>query len=128
MMGTSRDLAATLALLPTPGAAASARACVRAFCRTNRLAETSDVASLVVSELVSNALRHAHTPMVLALRSCDGVLRMEVADQSPRFVDLPENDLLREGGRGLAIVASLSSRWGVEVASGGKTVWAELAV
>jgi anti-sigma regulatory factor (Ser/Thr protein kinase) len=111
----------TLGLRPTPQAAASAREYVRTFCHTPELEPLADVASLVVSELVSNALQHAETPMTLSLRVNAGVLRMEVADHSSTDVELPAEDLLREGGRGLAIVASL-------VGTQGKSVWAELAV
>ncbi|HTW21658.1 MAG TPA: ATP-binding protein [Mycobacteriales bacterium] len=118
----------SLALAPQPHAAASAREYVRVFCRMPGLGEVCESAVLVVSELVSNALRHADTPMVLLLRIDGPMLRMEVADRSPMFVRPHRAELLRENGRGLAIVAALAARWGVDLTDSGKSVWAELAI
>jgi anti-sigma regulatory factor (Ser/Thr protein kinase) len=88
-------------------------------------------APLIVSELVTNSLRHAGLKGAAAVRVCaalaDGVLRIEVEDAGTNGAVIrrtPNRD--RGGGFGLNIVDSLALRWGVERA-GGTTVWVELA-
>ena len=87
-----------------------------------------DSASLVVSELVTNAVLHARTEITVVLELLDdGSVRLEVSDQSS---ELPQRRRYSEEsgtGRGLVLVDALSSGWGVESrAEDGKTVWAEL--
>ncbi|MGW4649817.1 SpoIIE family protein phosphatase [Kitasatospora sp. NPDC004289] len=82
---------------------------------------------LIVSELVTNAIRHAGGPVELRLIR-DRILVCEVSDPSntqPRMRRALESD---EGGRGLFLVAQLADRWGCRYAARGKTIWAELAV
>lgn len=89
--------------------------------------EALDSVSLVVSELVTNAVVHTGTPARLALQLRGGDLRVEVEDHHPgRAVPMvPERPLDRsEHGRGLLITASLSSAWGVEYSPTTKRVWA----
>jgi len=86
-----------------------------------------DSASLIVSELMTNAVVHAGTPARLVLRLQGRELRLEVEDQHPaRMVpvvpDLPSEQASH--GRGLLITRSLSSAWGVEYTSTTKRVWA----
>lgn len=79
---------------------------------------------LVVSELVTNAIRHAGGPVGLRLIRTD-VLTCEVSDPSstqPRMRRARDTD---EGGRGLYLVAQLTSRWGSRYTRQGKTIWAE---
>lgn len=84
-------------------------------------------ASLVVSELVTNAVVHAASTVDVTLSRADGRIQMLVADQGaghpqPR-VDEPEQHVL--GGRGLLLVQAVTRGWGVLPARpGGKTVWA----
>ncbi|GGQ17531.1 ATP-binding protein [Streptosporangium pseudovulgare] len=90
------------------------------------LAEQSVAAELLVSELVTNALRHARGTVSLTLSLQDGLLRCEVEDAepllpSPRTVH--DDD---EGGRGLHLVDSLACCWGSARTPGGKAVWFEL--
>jgi signal transduction histidine kinase len=83
--------------------------------------------TLLVSELASNAVRHAGTPFTVSLQ-CDGtIVRVEVADDSSGMpvAQRPPPDAIT--GRGLLIVDALATRWGVEPTSSGKTVWFELA-
>jgi serine phosphatase RsbU (regulator of sigma subunit)/anti-sigma regulatory factor (Ser/Thr protein kinase) len=93
------------------------------------LAELADRALLAVSELMTNAVIHTASPILLTLRLVGGeTLRIGVHDESDRFVTprlAAEDDI---SGRGLAIVEMLSDDWGVEIAPGrsGKTVWCEL--
>jgi anti-sigma regulatory factor (Ser/Thr protein kinase) len=83
--------------------------------------------AVVVSELVTNAVRHTTAPIHLTVQtSVDGV-RLEVSDLAPRLPGPPVLDPQAEGGRGLAIVAGLADAWGIDpIAGDGKIVWAEL--
>lgn len=84
-----------------------------------------DDAKLLVSELVTNAIRHARSPVQVTVRDHGGRLRVEVADESVRPLVYREG--LQEGGRGLLLLDALADRWGVDHHSHGKTVWFELA-
>jgi anti-sigma regulatory factor (Ser/Thr protein kinase) len=86
-----------------------------------------DDARLLLTELVTNAVVHARSPLAVSISRQQSTLRLAVRDQStaqPTVRD--ETSSAPWGGWGLPIVAALSSDWGVETTSGGKTVWAEL--
>ena len=89
------------------------------------LADLTDVTELLVSELVTNSLRHAEGP--IGVRMVHGAsLMVEVSDplsDPPRVREVAEDD---EGGRGLHLVAMASRRWGTRRGALGKTVWFEL--
>jgi anti-sigma regulatory factor (Ser/Thr protein kinase) len=86
-------------------------------------------ASQAVSELVTNAVLHAGTPITVTLTlPGDGRLRVEVGDGSPRVPQQRRYGQRATTGRGIALVAGLAEAWGVETRPGGKTVWCELAV
>ncbi|MFC5956876.1 ATP-binding protein [Streptomyces pratens] len=114
-----------------PGAAGAARSTVRAQLHGWGLDGVGDLATLLVSELVTNALRHATGPIDVCLWrpfGLDPVLRVEVSDPLP---ELPHERVARpgdEGGRGLQLVARTTRRWGTRPGEVGKTVWFELAV
>ncbi|MFC3575838.1 ATP-binding protein [Streptomyces yaanensis] len=114
-----------------PGAVRTARAVVRGQLRTWGLDQLGDVTVLLVSELVTNALRHATGPIgVRLVRPADAAptLLVEVSDPLP---DPPHERTARsddENGRGLQLVAHSSSRWGTRPGNTGKTVWFELPV
>ncbi|MEU8133676.1 SpoIIE family protein phosphatase [Streptodolium elevatio] len=79
---------------------------------------------LVVSELVTNAIRYAAGPINLRLIRDDSLI-CEVSDAtstSPRLRHARTSD---EGGRGLFLVAQFTQRWGTRYTAGGKTIWAE---
>jgi anti-sigma regulatory factor (Ser/Thr protein kinase) len=81
---------------------------------------------LVVSELATNAVVHARSAFsVVARREGSGV-RLSVHDLSTAKPVLRSAPLLAPSGRGLQLVAEITSKWGVETTSAGKTVWAEL--
>lgn len=80
---------------------------------------------LVVSELVTNAIRYGRPPILLRLIH-DRALMCEVSDGSSTTPHLRRARVLDEGGRGLLLVAQLAERWGTRHARHGKTVWAEL--
>lgn len=97
--------------------------------RASGVSEVSDVAELLTSELVTNALIHTDRDAVLTATVGPGGLRVEVRDfvsRRPRLC-LPEPD---EGthGRGLLLVQSLADAWGVRAHGVGKSVWFELDV
>jgi transcriptional regulator with XRE-family HTH domain/anti-sigma regulatory factor (Ser/Thr protein kinase) len=84
-----------------------------------------DDAALLVSELVTNAVRHSSSRWIdLAISLDAGCLRIAVADQGTQAIRLRAPD--ESGGWGLTLVAELAHRWGVERRSDGKTVWVEL--
>ncbi|WP_307815203.1 ATP-binding protein [Streptomyces sp. I4(2020)] len=90
-----------------------------------------DAAQLCVSELVSNIVTHvgAGTPASLALSTGGGRLRVEVHDPDTRALPtLVDAELDAEGGRGMALVAALADRWGVQVYDDHKVTWCEFVV
>jgi anti-sigma regulatory factor (Ser/Thr protein kinase) len=114
-----------LALAPEPAAVPAARRFVETRCGiwgVDREATAS--AALVTSELVTNAVRHAHTPIEVSLKKARGELMISVADASTLQPKIPPTELDRVGGLGLVLVAELSKRWGTSVIDSGKTVWA----
>jgi anti-sigma regulatory factor (Ser/Thr protein kinase) len=92
---------------------------------------TREKLALVVSELVTNAIRHAGLgagdPIDLDLQSQDGHVRIAVRDGGPGFDPSAQNGETSNGGLGLALVAALSDEWGVERHPGGCTVWCAVA-
>lgn len=115
-----------------PDAVRTARSRVRGTLGEWGLDSAGDTVALLVSELVTNALRHATGPIGVRLAHRPagraGVLLVEVSDPLPNppreRVAHPED----EGGRGLRLVASSACRWGTRPGAVGKTVWFELAV
>lgn len=106
-----------------------AREAVLRLIHVRRDTEFAQDALLVVSELVTNAVRHTAGTCTLAAWNGPTWLRVEVRDSStelPRFSPTPPGPL-EVGGRGLHIVDTLSRQWGVRSAEHGKTVWAEIA-
>jgi anti-sigma regulatory factor (Ser/Thr protein kinase) len=95
------------------------------------LLEVSDIAQLCVSELVANVITHVGeaTPATLTLTLSGTRLRIAVQDPDaralPTLVHAQGDD---EGGRGMALVSALASRWGVDLPGSGKVTWCELAV
>jgi signal transduction histidine kinase len=84
-----------------------------------------DAARVVLSELASNAVRHARTPFEVTVRVGDTVW-IGVRDYSrrqPRLLFATPDDV---SGRGLLLVSSLACRWGVDRRDRAKVVWAEL--
>jgi len=89
------------------------------------LEELSDSVELLVSEVVTNAVRYASRPVTLRLLRTE-VLRCEVGDDVPQLPRLRQARATDEGGRGLYLVNRLARRWGATRLSTGKVVWFEL--
>ncbi|MFF1682980.1 ATP-binding protein [Streptomyces sp. NPDC058256] len=114
-----------------PGAVRTARAVVRGQLRDWELESLADITALLVSELVTNSLRHATGPIGVRLVRPAGVpdaLLVEVSDPLPDPPRERSADADDESGRGLQLVARSSRRWGTRPGDTGKTVWFELAV
>ncbi|HEX6470289.1 MAG TPA: SpoIIE family protein phosphatase [Streptosporangiaceae bacterium] len=91
------------------------------------LADAAFTAELVVTELVTNAIRHAVGPIQLRLIR-DRALICEVSDGSSTAPHLQRACAFAEDGRGLLLVSQLSQRWGTRQTPHGKTIWAEQAL
>ncbi|MDI5964304.1 SpoIIE family protein phosphatase [Streptantibioticus silvisoli] len=89
------------------------------------LEQLTDLAELLVSELVTNALRVASQEVTLRLMRV-GALLVEVSDDDHNLPQLRRADQDDEHGRGLALVSNLSRRWGTSRQAVGKVVWFEL--
>jgi anti-sigma regulatory factor (Ser/Thr protein kinase) len=91
-----------------------------------------DAAVLLVSELFGNSVRHSRSgspgeTVTVAVRTGDGVVRVEVTDRSGPGVPEPASaDRDGEGGRGLQLVAGLATRWGWRQRGGRTVTWFEL--
>lgn len=111
---------------PRPTSAAEARAEVRRQLEGWGLLDQIDVAELLVSELVTNALVHAESRLKLTLTAAHGVLRCEVSDTDGRPPRVRRATEISESGRGMFLVEALAGRWGCHQDGPGKTVWFEL--
>ena len=89
-----------------------------------------DTLEVILSEVVSNAVVHGGSEPEVAVRLLDGFLRVEVSDDSDEFPETrPSDDEMQVGGRGLLILESQATSWGVVArAGGGKVVWFEVPV
>ncbi|MEJ7584920.1 MAG: ATP-binding protein [Acidimicrobiales bacterium] len=110
----------------SPGAA---RRFVAETLRALGLAYVTEVACLLTSELVTNAVIHAGSPVDLVVAVDDGRVRIEVHDRLDRLLppDCVPAAAEAIGGRGLQLVSALSDAWGVVHDGTGKAVWFSLA-
>ena len=118
-----------VSLTAGPAAAAEARGQVRAAICTWDVAVDPDVAVLLTSELVTNAIRHEAGEAVLLAVTCSAEeFRVDVHDTScclPMPADAPVD---AEAGRGLMLVNTLSTGWGSYRTPAGKAVYFTLAL
>ncbi|MFF3937123.1 SpoIIE family protein phosphatase [Streptomyces phaeofaciens] len=110
-----------------PTFVARARTLARDQLAAWRLEDASFVTELVVSELVTNAIRYGGAPIQLRLIR-DTALICEVSDSSSTAPHMRRARTFDEGGRGLLLVAQLTQRWGSRHTRTGKTIWAEQAL
>jgi anti-sigma regulatory factor (Ser/Thr protein kinase) len=111
------------------GSVADARSWLSAFLHDQHVgASASGDAVLIISELVTNALRHGLGEIVARSALTDGgVLYLSVTDSGQELPELLPVDPSRVGGVGLQIVDRLSSQWGISPFPGGKTVWVTMS-
>ncbi|WP_406010352.1 SpoIIE family protein phosphatase [Streptomyces sp. NBC_00637] len=107
-----------------PAAVADIRARATRQVEAWGLGELAMTSELIVSELVTNAVRYAAPPIRLRLL-LDARLTCEVSDASSTAPRLRHARILDEGGRGLFLVAQLAHRWGARYTADGKIIWAE---
>lgn len=118
------DQVAAWALPSDPAIVAAARAQTSRQLAAWGLEEAAFITELVVSELVTNAIRYGAVPIGLRLIR-DRALICEVSDASSTAPHLRRARIFDEGGRGLHMVAQLTQGWGTRQTSTGKTIWAE---
>ena len=117
-----------LVLEATRRAPGQARRAVRAVLARAGHDDVVDTAEMLTSELVTNAVRHAHDDSVGLDIQADGEVRVAVTDGSQALPVLRQPGELDTDGRGIAMVNGLARRWGVELRGGsGKVVWFELS-
>ena len=110
-----------------PAAVAGARKTASEQLAAWELREATFTTELIVSELVTNAIRYGTGPIVLRLIR-DATLICEVSDGNATAPHLRRARVFDEGGRGLLLVAQVAERWGSRQTSTGKTIWAEQAL
>jgi hypothetical protein len=115
-------------------AAAESRAFLEPLVRSWSRESLGYDATLVATELVTNAVLHAQSALVLALRPIANGVRIEVTDlcpwvlphMAPPRTGATSLSALGQSGRGVQVVSELAARWGVDSTQSTKTVWAEL--
>ena len=127
LLGRTRDGMAVLELEPVVESTPLARHWVTAHLR-DLPSEVASCASLLTSELVTNAVLHAATPICVTLHVLPDRIRVDVADRSTAIPALKDYGRDAATGRGLTLFNTLASDWGVEGTDGGKIVWFELPV
>jgi anti-sigma regulatory factor (Ser/Thr protein kinase) len=113
-------------LLPEPRSAGAARSFVGDCLCDVVTDELAEVAVLLTSELVTNAIVHARTPMRLDVDGTPGCVRVTIADEATRSPMLRTTGDARLTGRGMHLVEALAAQWGVDPRPPGKAVWFEL--
>ena len=115
-------------LPPEPSSATRARTMAREQLEASCPRDTVEVIALLVTELVTNAILHARTPLQLTLESHPDLVRICVEDHSGEQPAVRHYDPDAVTGRGLALVEQLASSWGVDTTPEGKAVWCEVPI
>lgn len=122
MNGTQTQLRHELP--PRPSSAGEARRIVRSLLADHGRDELVEIAQLLVSEVVTNALVHSGTTIELLLcLADDGGMCVEVGDRSPHLPTRRSYTVTATTGRGLALLEDAADDWGVIPRRQGKTVW-----
>jgi len=123
----------TLSIPNDPRAVTICRRTLRLILTLHGLPHLAEVAELVATELVTNAVQHTKGPAAIRLRWTHGVLRIGVWDADPRPPTPAPAAALDESGRGLALVQGCADGWGwyplsrSQAPGGtGKFIWCEL--
>jgi len=120
----------TATFTPEPVSVVRARAFVCDRLTEHRLFALIDPVRLVTSELVTNAMRHAQTPITVTLALTDRMVLLTVTDGSLTLPEAIPFDAMSDGGRGLLLVDLLSTQSGVrtDAMAGTKSVWASFTL
>jgi anti-sigma regulatory factor (Ser/Thr protein kinase) len=113
-------------LASEPASVRRAREAVRSWLVDVGRSNTEYVAAQIVTELTTNAIVHAHGPVVLHLWCRRDGVRIGVSDGSTDVPALTPEDPAAASGRGLRLVDQLASRWESEAHERGKITWAEI--
>jgi anti-sigma regulatory factor (Ser/Thr protein kinase) len=120
---------ATMRLPAHPASSRAARSFAAEQLRSWGCDQAVDDATLLVSELVTNAVLHARAPVDVVVRKSRTAIRIEVFDEGTGVPQPAFSDIDALHGRGLGLVQAIAQRWGVnEDCDGGKTVWFEIAL
>ncbi|HAM03271.1 MAG TPA: hypothetical protein DCQ30_13760 [Acidimicrobiaceae bacterium] len=126
-MNGVRDQVRIVELEPNHAAVPMGREFVAACVQRWGLDQLSGDALLLSSEMLSNAVIHARTPIELRVHQLAEGVRIEVRDGAEHGIVAPrKGDATQAWGLGLRVVARLASRWGIDPVPDGKTVWAEV--
>jgi len=115
-----------LTLPPEPSSAAAARRFVADALQG--CAIDIDIVVLLVSELVSNVVLHAGTPLEVEVASRGAHMRISVTDGSSAVPTLKHDPPDSVTGRGLTMIATAAASWGIDLHAGGKSVWFEVPI
>jgi anti-sigma regulatory factor (Ser/Thr protein kinase) len=110
----------------TPASAGEARRFVESILAGAHLDSLAYTATLLVSELVANAVLHTATPVEVIVKVDGTIARIEVHDGSPQLPTRKNYSAMSGTGRGLVMVDRMATRWGAELTPTGKVVWFEV--
>ncbi|HET8931415.1 MAG TPA: ATP-binding protein [Acidimicrobiales bacterium] len=127
-MGSAQNMSRHSQALPhVPEAAREARRVVESLLGDTQTLVDIEFAALLTGEVVTNAVQHGTPPLQLLIEIADDAIRVEVHDTNSAH-PVPRTPRPTEpGGRGLAIVDALATRWGTRPDDDGKAVWFEVA-
>ena len=92
------------------------------------LRDLREAATLLVSELTTNAILHARTPVTVTISNGSTEIRIHVCDNNPRPPQMRHFSAESATGRGIRLLEALATTWGVERNASGKCVWFTLAL
>jgi anti-sigma regulatory factor (Ser/Thr protein kinase)/anti-anti-sigma regulatory factor len=122
----------SVTLLPDPNAPARSRQFAVETCNQWGIDRVANLAELIASELVTNAVVHAGTPIDVTLWLTDDTLNIAVRDGDPRPMYRPSmtgpGPVIEEHGRGLLLLDAMADIWGCNSTADGKVVWAIIGV
>jgi anti-sigma regulatory factor (Ser/Thr protein kinase) len=118
---------ATTTLEARPQSARAARLFVEAMLREWRREHVTDLVTLLTSELVTNAVVHARSPVDLDVDCLHDGVRVCVHDRGEGVPVRRHVSIEATSGRGLALVDTLARRWGIDPEPAGKAVWFEVS-
>ncbi|ADI12898.1 magnesium or manganese-dependent protein phosphatase [Streptomyces bingchenggensis BCW-1] len=124
--GLDADHVSTLEVPSDPSVVSRARAHATDQLAAWNLDDLAFSTELMVSELVTNAIRYGRPPIRLRM-ILQSTLTCEVADASSTSPRLRRARTFDEGGRGLLLVAQLAENWGTRYTRDGKVIWAKRA-